>query len=69
MDFSMLGLVFGVVGVIGAFMLNVRPFEHVTWGIIVLVFSAVSFVSMGGWFIGAVLGIAGGALGIAWRSR
>jgi hypothetical protein len=69
MGFSVLGLAFGVVVVVGAFMLNLRPFEHVTWGIIVLVFSAVSFVSMGGWFVGAVLGIAGGALGIAWRSR
>jgi len=69
LGFSVLGLVCGVVAVIGAFMLSLRPLEHVSWGVIVLVFSAVSFVSMGGWFVGAVLGVAGGALGIAWRSR
>jgi hypothetical protein len=65
---SVVGLVCGVIVVIGGFMLGLRPLEHVTWGVIVLVFSAVSFVSMGGWFVGAALGIAGGALGIAWRS-
>ena len=69
LGFSALGLVCGVIVVIGSFLLNLRPLEHVSWGVIVLVFSAVSFVSMGGWFVGAALGIAGGALAIAWRSR
>ena len=69
LGFSVLGLVCGAIVVIGSFMLNLRPLDHVSWGVIVLVFSAVSFVSMGGWFVGAVLGAAGGALGIAWRSK
>ena len=69
LGFSVLGLVCGVMVVIGSFLLNLRPLEHVSWGVIVLVFSAVSFVSMGGWFVGAALGIAGGVLAIAWRSR
>jgi hypothetical protein len=69
LGFSVLGLVCGVIAVIGSFVLNLRPFEHVSWGVIVLVFSAVSLVSIGGWFVGAALGIAGGALAIAWRSR
>ena len=69
LSFSVLGLVCGVIVVIGSFLLNLRPVEHVKWGATVLVFSAVSFVSMGGWFVGAALGIAGGALAIAWRSR
>jgi hypothetical protein len=33
----------------------------------IIVFSAVSFVSMGGFFIGAVLGIIGGAFAIIYR--
>ena len=66
---SVLGLVCGVIVVVGSFMLSLRPLEHVSWGVIVLIFSAVSFVSMGGWVMGAALGIAGGALGVAWRSR
>ena len=69
LGFSVLGLVCGVIVVIGSFLLNLRPLEHVSWGVIVLVFSAISFVSMGGWFVGGALGIAGGALAIAWRSR
>jgi hypothetical protein len=69
LGFSVLGLVCGVIVVIGSFLLNLRPLEHVSWGVIVLVFSAVSLVSMGGWFVGAALGIAGGAFAIAWRSR
>ena len=69
LSFSVLGLVCGVIVVIGSFLLNLRPLEHATWGVIVLIFSAVSFVSMGGWFLGAALGVAGGVLAIAWRSR
>jgi hypothetical protein len=68
LGFSVLGLVCGAIVVIGSFLLNLRPLEHVTWGVIVLVFSAVSFVSMGGWFVGAAFGVVGGALAIAWRS-
>ena len=68
LSFSVLGLVCGVIVVIGSFLLNLRPLEHATWGVIVLIFSAVSFVSMGGWFVGAALGIAGGVLAIVWRS-
>lgn len=69
LGFSVLGLVCGVLVVIGSFMFNLRPLDHVTWGAVVLTFSVVSFASIGGWFVGAALGIAGGALGIIWRSR
>jgi hypothetical protein len=46
-------------------MLNARPQEHTAWGIIVLIFSIVSFIGMGGFLIGAILGIAGGALALS----
>ena len=65
---SVLGLACGVIVVVGGFMLSLRPLEHVTWGVLVVVFSAISFVSMGGWFVGAILGVVGGALALAWRS-
>lgn len=64
----LVSLVCGIVVLIGAIMLNTRPFEHVSWGIIILIFSIVSFVGMGGYFIGAVLGIAGGAIALSYRS-
>jgi hypothetical protein len=64
---SLLGLVSGIVVIIGAIMLNTRPREHITWGTIILVFSVISFVGMGGFWIGALLGIAGGAIALSWR--
>jgi hypothetical protein len=65
--FSLAGLISGIVVIVGAIMLNARPTEHKAWGVIVLIFSIISFVGMGGFFIGALLGIAGGALSLAWR--
>ena len=64
---SLIGLVAGILVIIGALMLNARPAEHTGWGVVILVFSIVSFLGMGGFFIGALLGIAGGALTLSWR--
>ena len=66
--FSVVGLVCGILVVIGAIMLNARPTQHMTWGIIVLIFSIASFIGMGGYFIGAILGIAGGAIALSYRA-
>jgi len=63
---TLVSLACGVPVLIGAIMLNVRPQEHVAWGIIVLVFSIVSFAGMGGYFIGAILGVAGGAIALSY---
>ena len=63
----LIGLVSGVLVMIGALMLNTRPTEHTAWGIIILVFSAISILGMGGFLVGAFLGIVGGALGIRWK--
>jgi hypothetical protein len=65
---SLVALVSGIIVVVGAIMLNARPEEHTAWGIIVLIFSIVSFIGMGGYFIGAVLGIAGGALALSYKA-
>ncbi|MDQ1281569.1 MAG: hypothetical protein QG670_2834 [Thermoproteota archaeon] len=65
--FSLVALVSGVFVIIGALMLKSRQAEHTTWGIIILVFSIASFVGMGGFVIGALLGISGGALALSWR--
>ena len=67
MVFSLIGLVSGVLVIIGALMLYTRPLEHTVWGIIVLVFSIISFLGMGGFFVGAILGIIGGAFALSWR--
>jgi len=64
---TLVSLVCGVLVLIGAVMLNANPQEHVAWGTVVLVFSIASFTGMGGYFIGAILGIAGGAIALSYR--
>ena len=65
---SIVGLVSGVIIVVGAAMLRAHPQEHTMWGIVIIIFSALSFVGMGGFFIGALLGIIGGAFAISYRA-
>jgi len=65
---SVVGLVCGVLVLIGAIMLNTRPNDHFTRGIIVLIFSIVSFIGMGGYFMGVIVGIAGGAIALSCRA-
>jgi hypothetical protein len=60
-----IGLVLAVVVIIGAVLIYM-PGKEVIGGILVLVFSIISFFfTAGGLFIGLILGIIGGALGIA----
>ncbi len=68
MGLSLVALVSGIIVLVGAIMLNARPADHLSWGIVVLVFSLVSFAGMGGYFIGAILGIAGGAIALSYRT-
>ena len=64
---SVVALVCGVIVLIGAVMLKVDPHQSTIWAIVIIIFSVVSFVGMGGYFIGAVLGIVGGAFVLATR--
>ena len=64
---NVVGVISGIVVLLGAIMIYVRPANVSTWGLLVLIFSILSFFGMGGFFIGAILGIIGGALALAWR--
>jgi hypothetical protein len=64
---SIVSLMCGVIVVIMAVLLRSRPHEHLIWGALIVAFSAVSFVGMGGYFVGATLGIVGGALALTYR--
>jgi uncharacterized protein involved in cysteine biosynthesis len=66
---TIIGLVCGILIVVGAVMLRANPQDHAMWGTVIIIFSAISFVGMGGFFIGAVLGIIGGAFAISYRPR
>jgi hypothetical protein len=66
---SVVALICGIIVVIGAIMLRVQPHQHLPWATLIIAFSAVSFVGMGGYFIGAVLGIIGGAFELTIRRQ
>lgn len=74
------GLVSGIVGVMGAFglvtgavvlvsstMILAKVGQRRTWGILILVFSVLSFVGLGGFIVGAILGVIGGILTLRWK--
>jgi hypothetical protein len=64
---SIIGVVSGLLVLVGAMMLYNRPRDASTWGLVVLVFSVLSLLGMGGFFIGTVLGIVGGLLALIWK--
>jgi hypothetical protein len=66
---GVLGLIFGVIVVISAVMLNSRPQEHTTWGVLIIIFSVLSVFgsAIGGFGLGLILGIIGGILAMTWK--
>ncbi len=64
---AFVGLISGTAVLVGAMMLYSQPGKAATWGAVVLTFSILSFFGMGGFFIGAPLGLAGGILAISWK--
>jgi hypothetical protein len=61
------GLVSGAVVLISAVELLTNPGQTRTWSVLILVFSVLSFIGLGGFVVGAVLGIVGGALVLKWK--
>jgi hypothetical protein len=62
-----IGLICGALVLLGAIMLNVKPQNKKVWGLIVIVFSIPSVITGGGFIIGFILGIIGGAKAFRWR--
>jgi len=61
------GLVTGAIVLISSVMLLTNTGQKRTWSVLILVFSILSFIGMGGFVVGAVLGIIGGALVLKWK--
>jgi hypothetical protein len=62
------GIIWGVIIIVGANNLRAHPEQHVTWGVIILVFSLISwFGGLGGFLIGFLLGLIGGILALMWQ--
>ena len=61
------GLVSGAIVLVSSVMLLTGRGQRRTWSVLVLVFSVLSLFGLGGFLIGAVLGIVGGALALQWK--
>jgi hypothetical protein len=65
--FGLIGLISGVIVLGSGVMLRINPSQSVVFGVLILVFSVVSFFGFGGFVAGAVLGIIGGIMTLRWR--
>lgn len=62
------GLVSGIIVLTSAIMLQVNPnSSRRTWGVLILVLSVLSFLGIGGFVAGAILGIIGGIKALTWK--
>ena len=61
---SLVGIVFGVLVIIGAVLMYKKPLQTRQWGVIVLAASALSFIGMGGFMIGGILGVIAGVIAL-----
>lgn len=64
---GLVGLVMGILVLYGAFQLKGRPATAHTWGILIVVFSLLSWIGGAGFIIGLLLGLVGGIMAIVWK--
>ena len=64
---AVFGLICGAIVTMSALLLRLKPNQRQTWGILVLVFSILSFFGFGGFIVGAVLGIIGAIMTLQWK--
>lgn len=64
---GVLGLAAGIIVLASAVMLRINPGQRKTWGVLILVFSILSFLGLGGFVVGAVLGTVGGIMTLTWK--
>ena len=58
---TVVGLILGLIILFGALMFRSKPASKKAWGIMIIVFSILSVIMGGGFIIGFILGIIGGA--------
>ncbi len=63
------GLISGIIVLASAVMLQANPGRRRTWGVLILVFSVLSFLGTGGFVVGAILGIVGGVTTLRWKPQ
>ncbi len=62
---SAVGIMFSVLVLLGALTLRRAPINRKFWGIIIVVFSILSVITGGGFIIGFILGVIGGATALS----
>jgi len=61
------GLISGIIVLVSAIILLTNSSQRRTLGVLILVFSVLSFLGLGGFVVGAILGVAGGILTLTWK--
>jgi hypothetical protein len=69
LELASVGLICGVLVLLGTLMLNRKPANKKVWGIMIIVFSAPSVIMGGGFIIGFILGIIGGAKALSLKPK
>ena len=64
---GMFGLISGIIVLVSAIVLLTNSSQRRTLGVLILVFSVLSFLGLGGFVVGAILGVAGGILTLTWK--
>lgn len=64
---GLFGLISGLVVLASGIMLRINPAQSTVFGVLILVFSVLSFIGSGGFVVGAILGIVGGIMTLRWR--
>ncbi len=64
-----IGLMLGILVLLGALLLRIKPANKKAWGILIIVFSIPSVITGGGFIIGFILGIIGGALTLTQKQK
>lgn len=59
---GLIGLVAGLLVIISSIMMYIRPSDQRSWGVVIIIFSIISYAGMGGFWIGGILGLIGGIL-------
>jgi hypothetical protein len=64
---GLFGLISGLIVLGSGIMVRIHPEQSSVFGVLILIFSVLSFFGSGGFVIGAILGIIGGAMVLRWR--
>jgi hypothetical protein len=66
---AVIGLICGSLVLFGALMLRIKPENKKAWGTLIIAFSIPSVITGGGFIMGFILGIIGGAKALRWTPK